>query len=115
MDKLTDGDAVKAAKVTPTSDASSSKAPSKDKDGAHIRLGHYVMFFDKNNEKLRGIVRWIGTNKSVQSDGTPIVGIEAVSYNQSITCTYVHVFACYKTFEEKAFVICHCSTYGPNI
>ena len=81
MDKLTDSDIVKAAKVTPTSGVSALIALSKDKDGTPIRLGDYVMFYDKNNEKLRGIVRWIGSNKSVQPDGTPIVGIEAVSYS----------------------------------
>ena len=89
MDKLTDSDTVKAAKVTPTSDKSALKALSKDKDGTPIRLGDYVMFYDKNNEKLRGIVRWIGTNKSVQPDNTPIVGIEAVSYSQIATYAYV--------------------------
>ena len=81
MDKLTDSDIVKAAKVTSTSGVSALIALSKDKDGTPIRLGDCVMFYDKNNEKLRGIVRWIGTNKSVQPDGTPIVGIEAVSYS----------------------------------
>ena len=84
MDKLTDGDTVKAAKVTPTSGVSASKAPPKDKDGNPIRLGDYVIFYNKHNDKLRGIVRWIGSNESVQPDGTPIVGIESVSYNQLI-------------------------------
>ena len=87
MDKLTDSNTVKAAKVTPTSDKSALKALPKDKDGTPIGLGDYVMFNDKNNEKLRGIVRWIGSNKSVQPDGTPIVGIEAVSYSQIATYT----------------------------
>ena len=111
---MTDGDTVKAAKVTPTSDASSSKALSKDKDGTPIRLGDYVMFFGKDNEKLRGIVRWIGTNKSVQPDGTPVVGIEAVSYNQimcyacmiqSFCWSEIFVFSKYSLLLES-FAIC---------
>ena len=79
MDKLTDGDTVKAATVTQTSAPSTLKPASTDKDGVPIRLGDYVTFFDNVNTRHRGVVRWIGTNKSFQPDGTPIVGIEAVS------------------------------------
>ena len=83
MDKLTDHDAVKAATVTPTSDPSLLKPVSKDGDGVPISIGDYVTFYDKMNIRHRGVVRWIGTNKSFQPDGTPIVGIEAVSDIQS--------------------------------
>ena len=79
MDKLTDGDTIEAATVTPTSAPSVVKSVSTDKDGVPIRLGDYVTFYDKMNTKHRGVVRWIGTNKSFLPDGTPIVGIEVVS------------------------------------
>ena len=83
MDKLSDGDTVKAAAVTPTSDPSLLKSVSKDGDGVPVRLGDYVTFYDKMDIRHRGVVRWIGTNKSLLPDGTPIVGIEAVSDIQS--------------------------------
>ena len=84
MDKLTDGDTVKAAKVTPKSDPSVVKSMPTDKDGVPIRLGDYVKFYDKLFAKHRGVVRWIGTNKTFLPDGTPIVGIEVVSNIQLI-------------------------------
>ena len=79
MDKLTDGSTVETAKVTPASNSSELKSVTKDRDGVPIRLGDFVMFYNKFNQKQRGIVRWLGTNKTFQPDGTPIVGIEAVS------------------------------------
>ena len=84
MDKLTDGDTVKAARVTPTSEPSVVKSVSKDSRGDPIRLGDYVRFYNKFNMKQKGIVRWIGNNKSLLPDGTPIIGIEAVSDIQII-------------------------------
>ena len=76
MHKLTDVSTVEAAKVTPTSNSSEL---TKYRDGVPIRLGDYVVFYNKFNLKQRGIVRWLGTNKTIRPDGTPIVGIEAVS------------------------------------
>ena len=93
MDKLTDGDTVKAARVTPSSDPL--KPSSKDGDGAPIRLGDHVKFYDNFNKRQRGIVRWIGSNKSVQPDGTPIVGIEAVS-DYETTKGYIHIQQIFK-------------------
>ena len=100
MDKLTDGDTVKAATVTPTFDLSL-KPMSTDVDGVPIRLGDYVTFYDKMFAKHRGVVRWIGTNKSFQPDGTPIVGIDAVSDTQ--------VIVYYKTSKECNLATC-CTT-----
>ena len=87
MDKLTDVSTVKAAKVIPASNSSELKSVTKDRDGVPIRLGDYVMFYNKFNIKQRGIVRWLGTNKAFQPDGTPIVGIEAVSLHNNSKST----------------------------
>ena len=76
MDKLTDVSTVETAKVT---SASNSSELTKYRDGVPIRLGDYVVFYNKFNIKQQGIVRWLGTNKAFQPDGTLIVGIEAVS------------------------------------
>ena len=62
-----------------TAPASNSSELIKYRDGVPIRLGDYVMFYNYLNIKQWGIVRWLGTNKTIQPDGTPIVGIEAVS------------------------------------
>ena len=92
MDKLTDGDTVKAATVTPTSNPPLLKPVLKDGAGVPINIGDYVTFYDKMSKRHRGIIRWIGTNPS-QPDGTPIVdntpivGIEVVSDIQTILCT----------------------------
>ena len=44
-----------------------------------IRICDYVTFSDVHGNRHRGLVRWIGTDKSVLLDGTTIVGIETVS------------------------------------
>ena len=81
MDKLTDGNTFKAAKVTPTYDSSEIKSAVTDKNGNPVRLEDCVIFYNKFNKKHRGTVRWIGNNKAIQPDRIPIIGIEAVSYN----------------------------------
>ena len=91
MDKLTDADTVKAATVTPTSKPF---PVSKDGYGVPIRSGDYVTFYNKMNIRHRGVVRWIGTDKSFQPDGTLIVGIEAVS-DKPLYTTYIHNFQGY--------------------
>jgi len=44
-----------------------------------VRIWDHVTFSDKHGHEHRGLVRWIGTDKSVLHDATTIVGIEAVS------------------------------------
>ena len=67
MDKLIDRDTVEVASML------------KDSHGNPIRLGDIVTFYDEFNMKPKGIVRWIGINRSLLPEGTPIVGIEVVS------------------------------------
>jgi len=74
MDKLTTAD--NPVKVTKATD--SLPTPTTN-DGLPVRLGDFVTFFDKDNQKLMGIVRWTGNDKSLCQDGTAIIGIEAVS------------------------------------
>ena len=70
MDMLTDYKAVDAAK--PSDEPVPGKVPS-------VRIDDYVTFSDVHDHRHRGLVKWIGTDKSLLSDGTTIVGIEAVS------------------------------------
>ena len=44
-----------------------------------FKLRDRVVFCNKYNQRLKGTVRWIGSNNSVLPDGTNIMGIEAVS------------------------------------
>ena len=74
MDKITDYDAAKAAKVTKTSGISASKPLARNNHP--IKIDDPVTFFDKFNKLYKGVAKWIGTAKS--SD-TVIIGIEVVS------------------------------------
>ena len=71
MDMLTDYKAADAAKPSDEPVPSGNFPP--------VRTDDYVTFSDKHGYRHRGLVRWIGTDKSLLSDGTTIVGIEAVS------------------------------------
>jgi len=71
MDMLTDAMTAVAAKPL-------DKPVQSDKK-ATVRICDYVTFSDINDKKHRGLVRWIGTDKSILPDGTIIVGIETVS------------------------------------
>ena len=78
MDKLTVPQSANAAnKLRPTQLLSEKN---------EIRLGNLVAFYDGNNCKHKGTVRWIGSDDSDAHKGTIIIGIEVVS---SI-CTYLH-------------------------
>ena len=72
MDMLTDYKAADAAKPV-----CNRLFPSEKKFS--IRICDYVTFSDIHSHKHVGIVRWIGTDKSVLPDGTVIVGMETVS------------------------------------
>ena len=71
MDKITDRDAAKAAKVTSVSKPLA-------RDSLSIKINDHVVFYNIRNELIRGTAKWIGTDKS--SDDV-IVGIEVVSYH----------------------------------
>ena len=49
---------------------------------APLKLNDGVIFYDQKDNSVRGIVRWIGTNKLMRQDGSKILGIETVSFNQ---------------------------------
>jgi len=72
MDMLTDYRAADAAKPITDGPMPSVKKPP-------IRADDHVTFSDVHGQKHRGLVRWIGTDKSVLPDGGDIVGIEPVS------------------------------------
>ena len=78
MDVLTDHKAVGAAKLSDEPAPLQKKLP--------VRICDYVSFSDIHGHKHIGLVRWIGTDKSVVPDGTTIVGIEAVS---EISCLFI--------------------------
>jgi len=77
MDMLTNYKFANAAKPS-DQPAPPGKTPS-------VRICDYVMFSDVHGHKHRGLVRWIGTDISLNPDGTSIVGIEAVSSIHSKT------------------------------
>ena len=52
--------------------------PSQIQD-ASLKLGDKVIFYDKEDKPVNGIVRWIGRNKDALPSGSKIVGIETVS------------------------------------
>jgi len=72
MDMLTDYRAADAAKLGTDEPVPLVKKPP-------VRADDYVTFNDARGHKHRGLVRWIGTDKSVLPDGSTIVGIETVS------------------------------------
>ena len=77
VDKITNGDAVKAAKLTKTPDASAPKPLARY--NCPIKIHDHVIFYNKYNKLCRGVAKWIGTSKS---NDTAVVGIEVVStYN----------------------------------
>ena len=69
MDKLTDPQTAYAAKIMEPQSSSENE----------IKLGNLVTFYDVNNDKHEGIVRWIGKGDSDVHEGTKIIGIEVVS------------------------------------
>jgi len=71
MDMLTDCKAADAAKP--------SDEPLPLWNIPPVKVCDHVTFSDNYGHKYGGLVRWIGTDKSVLPDGTTIVGIEAVS------------------------------------
>jgi len=71
MDILTDHKSADAAKLFDEPVPSENVLP--------VRICDYVTFSDKHGHQHRGLVRWIGTDKSILPDGTIIVGIESVS------------------------------------
>ena len=68
MDKLTEKEAVEAAKVAPIK-----RQPYQQLDDRPIRLGDEVIVFDKDDSPIKGVVR------SVKKG---VLGIEVVSYVQ---------------------------------
>ena len=74
VDKLTDPETANAAKLM-----QSVQSTSKDEIKHEIKLGSLVTFYDSNNYEERGIVKWIGSDKSDLHNGTKIIGIEIVS------------------------------------
>lgn len=75
---------MKAAKVTKTP-GTLSKPPARD--SIFIKINNHVTFYDKYDILSRGIVKWIGTEKSTDK---VVVGIEVVRDN---TINHPH-FAC---------------------
>jgi len=71
MDMLTNYKVADAAKPSDEPMPVEKKSPAKVDD--------FVSFGDINGQKHTGLVKWIGTDKSVLSDGTTIVGIITVS------------------------------------
>ena len=69
---------------------SDNRAPDGAKPGnkTPVRISDHVMFSDAHGHKHRGLVRWIGTDKSVLPDGSTIVGIETVSIQLPILHYY---------------------------
>ena len=76
MDKITDSGAMKAAQVTETSDALP-KPLARYTGNISIKINDHVTFCDKYDIIFRGIVKWIGTEKSSDI----VVGIEVVRDN----------------------------------
>jgi len=99
MDMLTDCKAADAAKPSDKPLPLGSIPP--------IRVCDHVTFSDKHGHKYGGLVRWIGTDKSVLPDGTTIVGIEAVSDH-----TWYSVFSV-ATHSVQLYVYGY--VYGPSI
>ena len=60
---------------------SENRAPdgAKPLQSGNKTISDHVTFSDAHGHKHRGLVRWIGTDKSVLPDGSTIVGIETVS------------------------------------
>ena len=46
---------------------------------APLKLGDNAIFYDENDKKMNGVVRWIGMNREIMESGTKIVGIETVT------------------------------------
>ena len=69
MDKLTDPQSADAAKLMEPQSSSENE----------MKLGNLVYFYDGNNDRHEGIVRWIGKDDSDAHKGTKIIGIEVVS------------------------------------
>ena len=69
MDKITDHDVAKAAKVTTIPKPLA-------RDSLPIKINDHVVFYDIRNQLIRGTAKWIGTDKS---SNDVIVGIEVVS------------------------------------
>ena len=55
--------------------------PSPVPDSAPLKLGDGVVFYDANDNPVKGTARWIGVNKVALPSGAMIVGIEMVSFN----------------------------------
>ena len=49
---------------------------------APVKLNDEVIFYDQQDNPVCGIVRWIGMNRLMRQDGSKILGIETVSFNQ---------------------------------
>ena len=80
VDKLTDFNTASSARPhAAKGTAVTVDNPPLSSGGDKIKLGSLVTFLDINNHVEKGVVRWVGRNKS---DDTEIVGIETVS------CTY---------------------------
>ena len=72
MDKLTQKEAVEAAKIAPIK-----RQSSQQQDDKPFKLGNEVKVFDKDGHPVKGVVRSVKKN---------ILGIEAVSHIH----TYIH-------------------------
>jgi len=78
MDMLTN---YKAADAARPSDEAVSLAP--------FRICDHVTFSDVHGDMHKGLVKWIGTDMLLMSDGTTIVGIEAVSCLVQCACIFL--------------------------
>ena len=70
MDKLSEPETSKSSQVYQTVQPQVQDVP--------FKLGDKVIFYDKNDTLVNGLVRWIGRNKVALPSGSKIVGIETV-------------------------------------
>lgn len=57
-----------------------------------LKLGDMVTFYDRSNNPVNGVVRWIGQNREIMRDGSKIVGIETVC--KIVVGAYFHLIMC---------------------
>ena len=89
MEMLTDYTVADAAKLVSDKPVPSEKKPP-------VRICDFVVFSDVHGDKHRGLVRWIGTDKSALPDGSTIVGIETVnSLNGIAMCLKYIMYSMY--------------------
>lgn len=48
-------------------------------EGAPLKLGDRVIFYNERDDPVKGTARWIGVNRVAMPSGATIVGIETVS------------------------------------